>query len=219
MINLFHLRNIFSTRCWLLISHFTLNMPGKKKSIVSGTASKMPPSFLDNLSDFSSDDELQQEQEQLQQPPQTSQNISTEQPSQTPTVPTTEPITTTPTQLPTTEPMVTTPTSQSIEQTSDSSSLQVLTPSYDIAQLLDEIAANVRDINAKVEQYNCLMEKTYEYLKLRYRDTLTDENMDSLKVFLINSCSTNKPYTQPVLPGKHKLHDTGEKICGKKRKL
>ncbi|VDO35797.1 unnamed protein product [Brugia timori] len=172
-------------------------MPGKKKSIISGMGPKMPPSFLDNLSDFSSDDESQQQPEQPEQPqPQNTPTMSTEQSPQAPTVPTNES-------------MPVTPEQQSVEQTSDSP--QMPTPSYDIAQLLDEIAANVREINVKVNQYNSLMEKTHEYLKLRYRDVLTDENMDTLKMFLINICSTNNPYASPLLPGKHKLQDTGEK--------
>lgn len=130
-----------------------------KKTLISGTAPKISAPFVHNISDFFLNEEFEQEGEHQRSPTTSSQHISTNQ-SPGPVV---------------TETLAATPTLQSVDQKSDSPLPEPSILSYDIAKLLDEIAANVRDINIKVDQYNDLMEKTYEYLKLRYQNTLTDD--------------------------------------------
>ncbi|KAK7595198.1 hypothetical protein V9T40_001631 [Parthenolecanium corni] len=184
-------------------------MPSKKKALISGEAPNMPSSYLESLSDFSSDEEelqpqspLNQQQQPLVDPQQQSTSTSTAdtdvssqtQPNATVIIPT-------PNQLTDTSPVA--------------PSQNTSPPEENISKLLDEMAANIREINCNVEQYNDIMEKTSDYLKIRYSDILTQENIDTLKTFLFHTCSTNKPSSA----GKHRLLETGEKVCSKKRKM
>lgn len=187
-------------------------MPAKKKFIVSGKSTDMPASFLDNLSDFSSDEESLESPESPIQQQSAEENGKSQITTSTGSIletNTPEP----PVILPNTLPIAAT------DQESESTSSELSIPTPDIVQLLDDIAAKIQDINLRVEQYNSLMEMAYEYLKLRYHSTLTDENVDCLKNFLINACSTNKPYSKLLQLKKRKLQETGEKIGSKKRKL
>lgn len=179
-------------------------MPVKKKSLISGKEPRTPTSFLDSLSEFSSEEDE-------------GQQVGQQQPIVTTISPAVQPP-----QSMSTDSVPASPATSSDQSTNQTSELpsQDLSPSHnDISILLDEIATNVRDINTKVNRYNELMEKMYEYLKARYSNSLTDDNMDALKNFLISACCTSKPYSPPLICTKHKLiQDNGDKACSKKRK-
>lgn len=169
-------------------------MPVTRKSIVSGKDPRTPASFFDNLSEHSSDDgEIQKPQ-----PTQSSQSMNQALANATIGIATAASNHTSPPDIPPQEPS---------------------TPLHNITTLLDNVAANVSEINVKVDQYNDLMETTYKYLKSRYGDKLTDDNMNTLNTFLLNTCSANKSYSPPqLLLGKHKMEENCENAYGKKKK-